>query len=258
MSTMSGEFLTGFTFKVQPHLAEEQVESIGYYNYVCLSVCLSVPQSLSILIYVQPHLLLDQSGEFWTVLSHSKFNVFLRRNRSTSLVYTAVIVTLSVCLSVCLSLTVWRILDVIRSGAVTQRRCSTVANWTDSIAARPTTLAPPRFRRRASADAETITGGRCFTASQAELRWLVRRLRTAGYRCSDDVPPLRHRRPAGSSVGPRPPGDEWPLALVSSTLTDGRARDERGVLRDGGTDAVVQDPVLDRTLLSSEQRSSKI
>lgn len=101
----------------------------------------------------------------------------------------------------------WRILDVIRSGSVpaASRLCrSAVTNWTDSTpAARPTTVLRTlrlRSRRRPSpdtpavgaGDAETMIAGRCFTTSPAELRWLVRRLRTAGYRCSAG-PPLTSR-----------------------------------------------------------------
>jgi len=142
---------------------------------------------------------------------------------------------------------VWRILNVIRSGAVTPRRCSSVANWTDSISERQTTrpvrTPRPRSRRRAAADAETMIGGRCFAASPAELRWLLHQLRTAGYSCSADQPPVRHQRLAGSSVGPRP-GDKYPLRLLVSTLTNVEAaRDERAVTENGGTNAEVQDPV---------------
>jgi len=169
---------------------------------------------------------------------------------------------LSVCLSVCNTFTmnlrltssaygsVWRILDVIRSGSAPLRRCSDVANWTDSIAKRPAwalrpvRTAGPRLRRRAAAaDAEAIIAGRCFTTSPAELRWLLHRLQTAGYRCGADTPPLRHRRLDGSDDD-----DGQTLQLLATTLTDVPTRGERAVRKDAGTRPEVQDPVLEQVL----------
>ena len=132
---------------------------------------------------------------------------------------------------------------------MTPRGCSAVTNWTDSIDERRpmTVVRTPRLRsgRRAVADTATVIGGRCFATSPAELRWLVHRLRTAGYRCSTDPPPLRHRRPAAAvpAVRPRPADNERALRLVASTLTNVPARDTRAVPKDGATVTEVQDPV---------------
>ena len=137
---------------------------------------------------------------------------------------------------------VWRILAVIRSG-----RCSPIANWTDSIAAGRAihggmlrTL-PRRVARRSDADT-TIGGGgggRCFTSSPAELRWLMRRLRTAGYRCGIEPPPTRrHRQPVGApaaAVSSPRPADGRSLRLLVGTLTNGPTRDGRAVSEDDVT-----------------------
>jgi len=147
---------------------------------------------------------------------------------------------------------VWRILDVIRSGAVSQRRCWTIANWTDLIAERPMSVVRPvettkaRLRRRA----ETMfAGARCMTSSPAELRWLVHRLTTAGYRCStDQPPPLRHRRLAAGTH----PDDELSLRLLVPTLTNVETRDARDVPEESptNTEVQVQGTALERALQS--------
>ena len=154
---------------------------------------------------------------------------------------------------------VWRILDVIRSGSVQPSpRCSAVTNWTDSMRGRrPATVLRTlrlRSRRRPGAvDAEMMIAGRCFTASPAELRWLVRRLRTAGYRCSAGPPSARHRRPvqpaasARASTPPPPPSAE--------TLTNVHARDKRAVPEDGGSRArtnAVQDSSENSCMYSAD------
>lgn len=132
----------------------------------------------------------------------------------------------------------------------------------------PTTSGSRRIRQRREAatdDAETITtavGGRCFTASAAELRWVVRRLQTAGYRCDVDpqTPTPRHRRLASarSTVGPiergSPSGDRQ-KTLELQVATNDQIQDKRAVPQDSFRKSTneLQDAVLERARKNSAE-----
>ena len=68
-----------------------------------------------------------------------------------------------------------------------------------------------------------IDGGRCLTSSPAELRWLMRRLREAGYRCGVAAAAGRQTsaatrlRGSAAAASPRHDGRTSLRLLVSAT-----------------------------------------